>query len=270
MCGSAQVRIGVFSSFRSVGVMNRGVALRIPRLKIWQWGVLVLFGAGAAALGWLVLREVDWKALLASLEDRPLLFFSAMAVLPAVGAPMSPFYLGAGAAFPLPLAIGGSLAGMTANVAISYLAARWLLHPLVSWLARRLGYTIPQVPHEHRWLVTVLLRITPGPPFFMQHYLLALGRVPFGVYMAVSIPICGLMGMGAVAAGAGLTSGSAGGLVAGLCFLVAIGLGVRFARKAMQRRSHVKVDEHGKVISDEPEDSGSDEDPDGPRGPGRP
>lgn len=232
--------------------MNRGVAVRIPRLRVWQWGVLVLLAVAGAWVGWFVLTHVDWAALLAELKQRPLLFFAAFALLPAVGAPMSPFYLGAGAAFPLPVAIGGSLLAMTANIAVSYLFARWLLHPVIERLARRMGYRIPHVQREDVWMLTLLVRITPGPPFFMQHYLLALGRVPFGVYLAVSVPVCGLMATAAVCAGAGLTSGSVVNLIGGIFFFVAIVLGVRFARRALQRRAHMRVGAHGEIEPEPP------------------
>ena len=227
--------------------MNRPVALRIPKLKVWQWILLALAAIGAAACGWFILRLVDWTAILGELQKRPVLFFTAFALLPAFGAPMSPFYIGAGVAFPLPLAIGGSLLAMSVNIALSYLVARWLVRPIVERLARRLGYAIPQVRQEDAWIITLLLRITPGPPFFMQHYLLALGRVPFGIYMAVSVPVCGLMGMPVVAASNGVTSGSTVNLIAGVLFLVAIVVGVRFARKILQRRAGVRVGAHGEI-----------------------
>lgn len=208
---------------------------------------LGLLGAAALAVAWLVLRHIDWLALLEHLKTRPLLFFTAMAVLPAAGAPMAAFYLAAGAAFPFALALVGTLVAMTINLALSYAAARWLIHPPIEKLARRMGYTVPAVRHEDRWVVTLLLRITPGPPFFMQHYLLALGRVPFPTYMIVSVPVCGLLAAAFVGAGAGLTSGSVVNLILGLFVLIAIILGVRLGRKYLQRRARVKVGPQGEI-----------------------
>ena len=232
--------------------MNRVVALRIPKLAWWQWLVLALLALGAAALGWVVLREVDWQAMLEPIRDRPVLFFAALSALPAIGAPMSPFYLAAGATYPLHIAILGTVAAMSVNIAVSYLLARWVLHPVIERVARRFGYTVPSIPEKHRWMATLLLRITPGPPFFMQHYLLALGRVPFGIYLAVSIPVCGLLASAFVAASAGakssLTSGSVHQLVIGLVVLVAIVAGVRFLRGYLQRRAHMRVEPHGAMV----------------------
>ncbi|MBE2213874.1 MAG: VTT domain-containing protein [Opitutaceae bacterium] len=234
------------------------MAFRIPRLKVWQWLVLAVLALGAAAAGWFVLRRVDWVAVLAPIKDRPVLFFSALAVLPAVGAPMSPFYVAAGATYPLSIAIGGTVLAMSANIALSYLLARGVLHPVVERLARRFGYAIPQIPEKHRWMATLLIRITPGPPFCMQHYLLALGRVPFGIYLAVSVPVCGLMASAFVAASAGakssLATGSLTQVIVGVIVLVAIVVGIRALRRHLQRRAHMKVSEHGEIEADDSRD----------------
>lgn len=245
-------------AFARSAMMNRGVAFRIPKLRAWQWVVLVLLALGAAAAGWFILRKVDWVAVLAPIKDRPVLFFSALAVLPAVGAPMSPFYVAAGATYPLPLAIGGTVCAMSLNIALSYLLTRGVLHPVVERLARRFGYVIPQIPEKHHWMATLLLRITPGPPFCVQHYLLALGRVPFGIYLAVSIPVCGLMASAFVAASAGakssLATGSLKQVAVGVIVLVVIVVGIRSLRGYLQRRSHMKVGKHGEIEPDGTDD----------------
>jgi uncharacterized membrane protein YdjX (TVP38/TMEM64 family) len=243
--------------------MNRAVAVRIPKLKVWQWLVLVSLALVAAAAGWFILRKVDWVAVLAPIKDRPVLFFSALAVLPAVGAPMSPFYVAAGATYPLPIAIGGTVLAMSVNIGLSYLLARGVLHPVIARLARRFGYVIPQIPEKHHWMATLLIRITPGPPFCMQHYLLALGRVPFGIYLAVSVPVCGLMASAFVAASAGAKSSFATGslkhVVIGVIVLVVIVVGVRALRGYLQRRAHLKVGEHGEIEPDDNDNNNGDD-----------
>jgi uncharacterized membrane protein YdjX (TVP38/TMEM64 family) len=229
--------------------MNAAVHPRLPRLKPWQWGALALGGAAAvAALVWL-LRLVPVQEVVETVKAwGPLRFFSAFAVLTSIGAPTMPFYLAAGATFkPFALAAGGTLAAMTANMAMSYALARWLLRPVVERLARRFGYTVPVVRPENRRQITLLVRITPGPPFFVQHCLLALAGIPFGTYMLVSVPVCGLLAVAAVAAGAGLTSGSTVGLIVGGFVLVAAIIGIRLVRRAVQRRAGVHVGRHGEI-----------------------
>jgi uncharacterized membrane protein YdjX (TVP38/TMEM64 family) len=150
---------------------------------------------------------------------------------------VSPFYLVAGKSFGLPLALFGSLTAIAVNIALSYGLARTILHPAVVWLVRRTGRTVPQVQPQHRWMVAVLLRVTPGPPFFLQSYLLALGGLPFGIYMVVSVAVAWLMGGAVVIFGESLLSGSAGQIVIGICVVVAAVLVIRLVRQRLQARA---------------------------------
>ncbi len=123
-------------------------------------------------------------------EAGPLAFFTAMALLPAAGFPLAPFTLVAGPVFGPVIGVGNvilcTLLAVTVNVAISYWIASRALRPLVCRWVTWLGYTMPEVQPHAAWTVILLVRIVPGPPFFLQSYLLGLARVPFGVYMLVS------------------------------------------------------------------------------------
>jgi hypothetical protein len=95
---------------------------------------------------------------------------------------MAPFALSAGPLFgeklgtPAILLLG--LAAITFNLIVAYwLARRWLRPPLARLVAR-LGYTLPAVERGDATDLIVLLRVTPGPPFFVQNYLLGLAEVP--------------------------------------------------------------------------------------------
>jgi uncharacterized membrane protein YdjX (TVP38/TMEM64 family) len=85
-------------------------------------------------------------------------------------------------------------------------------------------------------MVTLLLRITPGPPFFAQSYLLALGRVPFGSYMLVSVLVAWTLSAPVIILGDSLVSGSAGKFVFGLLVIVAAVIVFRLVRKRVARR----------------------------------
>jgi uncharacterized membrane protein YdjX (TVP38/TMEM64 family) len=146
----------------------------------------------------LVLRGLDVKALfndtLALVRQvGPEAFFAGMAILPALGFPMSPFWLSAGPVFTpvlgLPLVIGLCAVSLAVNLAFTYWLARYAFRPPLVWLVRRLGYELPHVAVADQVEVTVLLRVTPGPPFFIQGYLLGLAEIPFKTYLLVSWPI---------------------------------------------------------------------------------
>jgi uncharacterized membrane protein YdjX (TVP38/TMEM64 family) len=122
------------------------------------------------------------------------------------------------------------------------------MHPVIARLAHRFGWRIPQVRFEDRWAVTLLLRITPGPPFFAQSYLLALGRVPFGSYMLVSCLVSWAMGGGVVIFGDSLFKGSSGMVLFGLMLVVGMVIAVRLVRRRLlQRRPEVVAEAMGEV-----------------------
>ena len=162
-----------------------------PKGLLIKGGVLVLV---ALLAGVLVLRGVDLKALVVQGmaligSAGPWVFFSAMAVLPAVGFPLLAFALPAGPAFGEQLGLGCVLAAYGVAIAINLALTYWLagraLRPLVEWFVVRFGYQIPQLAKDEHVEVTLLVRITPGPPFFVQSYLLGLGKVAFPTYMVV-------------------------------------------------------------------------------------
>ncbi|MEO7413995.1 MAG: VTT domain-containing protein [Opitutaceae bacterium] len=120
-------------------------------------------------------------------------FFTAMAVLPALGFPISAFNVVAGPVFGPALGVGTVIAcaglAITANLAGSYWVANRALRPLMERWVKRLGYAVPELPAGSAWEITLVVRIIPGPPLFLQSYLLALARVPFGTYMLISLAV---------------------------------------------------------------------------------
>ena len=144
---------------------------------------------------WFAARQVHFgematRAVAYFREKGPLPFFVAMALLPAAGVPLSPFTVAAGPVFGPIMGVGNvilcSLLAVAVNVALSYWIASRALRPVVTRLVRWMGYTLPEIRPHATWTVSLLVRIVPGPPFFLQSYLLGLARVPFGVYMIVS------------------------------------------------------------------------------------
>ena len=179
-------------------------------VKLAVLAVILIAAAALALLGF------DWKGAIETClrlvrDAGPLAFFAALAVLPAFGFPVSPFTLSAGPAFAptigLPAVIAATCAALFVNVLLSYALARWWLRPWLEKLVIRLGYRLPEVRPDNAWDIALLLRVTPGPPFFVQSYVLGLTRVPLGIYLVCSLAVSWLYSIGLVVFGEALLQG---------------------------------------------------------------
>lgn len=165
---------------------------KLPVLKLAVVAVVLLAGAG------LVVRGVDVRGGVERLmaffrEAGPAAYFAAMAVLPAVGVPVSVFTLTAGPVFGerlgMPLVVGLSMAAITLNVVLTWALARRALRPFLEKWLTRFGYRLPQLAVEDMTDVAILIRVTPGSPFVVQNYLLGLAGVPFGKNLLVAFVV---------------------------------------------------------------------------------
>jgi uncharacterized membrane protein YdjX (TVP38/TMEM64 family) len=203
-------------------------------LKLAVAGLVLLVAAVFVA------RGLDLKTLLAQgLElirgAGPVVFFTAMALLPAFGAPLSAFSLTAGPVFVPTLGLGLvifiALSAITFNMALSYWLARWAFRPLIEKLFRRLGYNLPRAAAGDEVDLIVLLRVTPGVPFPVQNYLLGLAEVPFGKYLLVSCAIQLPINAAFIAFGDALLSGRGKVALITLSVILALMAGTQLLRK---------------------------------------
>jgi len=171
-----------------------------PRAR--KLAVLAAFGLAALAVGAWAFRHYGselgawWHAGLALVRGAgPVTFFALMAVLPSLGCPMSVFTLTAGPVFGPSLGIVGVLALTLLSVALNLTFSYWLasraLRPALARLVAWLGYSLPKARAQDYRSLVFLVRVTPGPPFFLQSYLLGLAHIPFRVYFAISWLISG-------------------------------------------------------------------------------
>jgi uncharacterized membrane protein YdjX (TVP38/TMEM64 family) len=195
-------------------------------------GVLLLRGVGVA-------RLVAWlDQFIALIRDLgPWVFFSGMALLPAVGAPMSAFTLVAGEAFAPKMTMPGVIVttgvAIAANIAITYWLARYALRPLLTKLIARYGYAVPRVTKDNALSVALVVRLTPGPPFFMQSYVLGLAEVPFRLYALVSWLAVMPLALAFVVLGKAAREGHFGKIGAGLGLMVVAMVAVQIVRRRL-------------------------------------
>jgi uncharacterized membrane protein YdjX (TVP38/TMEM64 family) len=161
-------------------------------------------------------------------EAGPLVFFVAMALLPAAGFPLLAFTLTAGPVFTPVLGAGWvmmwSVAAVVVNLLLTYWLARRALRPLVIRLLTWCGFHLPEEAPAGAWQLTLMVRLTPGPPFWAQSYVLGLLRVPLGPYLVVSTLVMTGYIAALVYGGAAIMQGNGRlgfAAVAGLAVLVA-------------------------------------------------
>lgn len=170
----------------------------------------------------------------------PLIFFSAMAILPAIGAPTLAFALLAGPAFGprmgMPLVIACGIVALTVNLTLTYWLARTWLRPLVTRLFARFGYPLPQVSGSDATDLIVLLRVTPGVPFFVQNYTLGLANAPFARYLAISCGIQWVLNAAFMLFGEALSKGRSKMVLTAVLLLAAATVATQLARKHMAKK----------------------------------
>jgi uncharacterized membrane protein YdjX (TVP38/TMEM64 family) len=210
---------------------------KLPVLK------LVIVAIVLAVAGLLVLREVGMDRMIGWLDEfvrfirdlGPAAFFAAMTILPACGIPMLAFTIPAGEAFApvigMPAVIAAALVAIALNLAISYWVARYALRPLLTRLLTRYGYTVPTVTRENALSVLLVVRLTPGPPYALQCFLLGIAEAPFRLYMIVSWLAILPYAIAAIILGQGLRDGNFKAILAGIGVVVVATIGLQWMRK---------------------------------------
>ena len=214
---------------------------RWTKKRLWRAGFLaaVIAGLGLLVLNSGVIGAID-TVILGLRETGPVIFFAAMALLPAVGFPMLAFVLAAGPVFGPTVGIwwviGWSLLAVVANLLLSYWLANRALRPLVSRLLTRFDYRLPEHPARDAWQVTLLTRLTPGPPYWVQNYLLGLMRVPLTPYLVVSTLVMAGYLVALVLGGEAISQGNGRLAFAATGVLVVLAVALQLWRKHAARR----------------------------------
>ncbi len=218
--------------------MSSDVPAPKRKLPLWQLAIVALVLLGAAIL---VLRAgFDIKGLIergiALIRDLgAAVFFVAMTILPAVGIPLLFFTITAGEAFApqfgLPGVIAISLVCIALNLALGYWIARYALRPILARLMERYGYKVPRVTPENALTVTLIVRLTPGPPYAVQAVICGLAEVPFRLYMIVSWLAILPWSIGGIILGKGLLAGDFGRAAMGFGVLIVAIVLVQWVRR---------------------------------------
>ncbi len=186
-----------------------------PRFQVILW---LSFSLLLAVVFWLWWSGVDLAKLQQWLEvaiergrESPLWLFAALVILPAFPVPASPFMILAGVVFTPKFGLVGAilltLLAMGINMSWTYWVAANPARGLVNKLLCFLEVELPELSRSNAVKLTLLLRVTPGIPFFLHNLILGFVRVPFRIFLPISLATTSLFTVGFVVFGESITSG---------------------------------------------------------------
>jgi uncharacterized membrane protein YdjX (TVP38/TMEM64 family) len=154
--------------------------------------------------------------------------------------PMLAFTVPAGPAFSGTMGVGGviaaALAALTFNLLLTYSLARWALRPWLTRLLVRLGYRVPTLDSGDITDLIIILRVTPGIPFFAQNYLLGLAEAPLVRVLVISCAFQWSFAIGVIVFGDAVLHGKAAVAIGAFCVLGAVMAILHVVRRHYSRR----------------------------------
>ncbi len=183
----------------------------------WKWGVDLAR-----------LKEV-WTQLNDYLVRNPAALFIALVFLPGLPIPISALLFTAGVVWrhdPV-MAVSLSMLAIAINLTWTYWLAAGPARRLVEKVLASSSIKIPDLPRGDHFRLILVLKLTPGIPFFFQNYLLGFLRAPFMLYLPVSILCNGIIGTGIILSGVGVGDGNLKWAIWGISI---IALGVVFTQ----------------------------------------
>ena len=210
-------------------------------------GAMLVVGAGCVMLAWRMgvtgaMLKAAWVQAEGYLMDRPRLLFAALVVLPALPIPTSALLFLAGTVWrdrPV-AACAVCLVAMALNMAWTYWLAARPGRGVVEKLLAMTSLRVPDLPRGNDLRLILILRLTPGIPFFLQNYSLGFFRVPFWLYLPVSMGCSGMISCGVVLSGAGVANGN---LTPALSGIALIGLGLVIVQMIRQKLAGAKTED---------------------------
>lgn len=209
-----------------------------PKFILFLVGCLVCGMIGAMVLLRLGISVADVKALISGTIDYisqyPALVYLSLLLASGLPVPFSPFLILAGVTFTnlfgLPLALVICYSAIVLSMIWTYFVSAYPMRRLFERIIGAFASKFPEIPEEHQSKVALIIRITPGIPFFLQNYFLGVTRVPFVKYLVISMAIQAFYTTGFVVGGGALFEGKAGLAIAAASVLVILGIAIKWLR----------------------------------------
>jgi len=144
-----------------------------------------------------------WKDTIAFLKENPWALFLAIVILPGLPVPVSALFIAVGAVWTGNIWVASALAivAITLNMTWTYFLAAYPARNIIEKVLASTRFNIPDLPKKDHLRLILVLRITPGIPFFLHNYILGFLRAPFSLYLPISVAITGCYTVGFVVTG---------------------------------------------------------------------
>ncbi len=153
--------------------------------------------------------KAGWSKLNDYLVRHPSALFWALVILPGLPVPTTALLFTAGIVWrqqPV-MACLLCLLAISLNLTWTYWLAAGPARRLVEKMLAATNIRIPELPRGNHLKLVLVMRLTPGIPYFFQNYLLGFLRTPFLLYLTISVLCNGIIGTGVVLSGVGLADG---------------------------------------------------------------
>ncbi|MDE0819825.1 MAG: VTT domain-containing protein [Opitutales bacterium] len=176
-----------------------------------------------------------WGWLQTNSQEHAFFLLVAIAILPGLGVPSSPFLILCGALIEktgsMPMACLLTASALWINALWTFLFAAYPGRRIVKKILDRFSKKLPELPQSQGIRLAVILRVTPGVPLTVQNYLLGVSGISLKNYLLVSLPVMALWAVGFVVFGDGLLKGNAKLIIVGVGLLIGLALVARMISK---------------------------------------
>lgn len=170
----------------------------------------------------------------AYISQYPILAYLAVLLAGGLPIPLSPVLILAAVLYTnrygLPTALLLCYSAMVLNMIWTYFVSAYPMRSLFERIIRHFATKLPEIPEHHKTKVALVIRITPGIPFFLQNYFLGVSRVPFGKYLIISLSIQAFYTSAFVIGGGAIFEGKVGLALTAIAIFILFGIFVSWLR----------------------------------------
>lgn len=189
-----------------------------------------MLGAVSVYIMWQAHADLAyWQGLLVqgldTLKAHPWVLLVALATLPGLGFPISPFLVLVGIVFAprygMPAACALGILAQSCCTIWTYLLSSGPLRGVLRRVVSR-RRELPQLNDRNALRLGLILRITPGIPYALQNIVLGVLGMRLKPYLLISIPITAAWTVGFIVTSGALFEGRAGLAIAGVLLLIVL------------------------------------------------